>query len=89
MTPLQQRAADNAARYTREDAQRRKGMVIAPQPKPEGNSPRYDKYLILMASMRERAALNQVSKRDLRTIAQGNAGDKLRAGRMMLAYLGG
>ena len=52
-------------------------------------SERYRKYLVLMDSMKERAYTNKITKRDLRVIAQGNAGDKLRAGRMMLAYLGG
>ena len=79
-------AAANAARYTREDMQRRLGKVVI-APKPEGNSLRHDKYLILMFEMSKRAVFNRVTKRDMRLIAQGNAGDKLRAGRMMLAFL--
>ena len=50
-------------------------------------SERYRKYLVLMAGMQERAYTNKITKRDLRIIAEGNAGDKLRAARMTLAFL--
>ena len=88
MTEQQAIAAANANRWTIEDAARRianRAIINAPAPK----SSRYDNYLRLMGEMRIRAYNGNVSKRDLRVIAQANAGDKLRAGRMMLAYLGG
>ena len=50
-------------------------------------SERYRKYVVLMDSMKERAYTDKITKRDLRIIAQGNAGDKLRAERMTLAFL--
>ena len=40
-----------------------------------------------MEAMKERAYNNKITKRDLRIIAQGNAGDKLAAERKLLAYL--
>ena len=90
MTESQAIAAANAERWTREDQARRiASRAIVKLTKPEGNSLRYDKYLVLMNEMRKRALLSRVTKRDMRLIAQGNAGDKLRAGRMMLAYLEG
>ena len=88
MTEREAIAAANAEKWTREDQARRIARRINP-PKPEGNSQRYDNYLKLMQGMSFRAYQGKITKRDLRTIAQANAGDKLRAGRMMLAYLGG
>ena len=53
----------------------------------EGNSPRYDNYLKLLSQMRERAVQDKVSERDERFIAKANAGDELRASRMLYYYL--